>query len=207
MAARDGARLLALVPDGVDPGSGSEPTDGDLVARAVGGDRWAEEALYRRHARAITAAVIRLVGRDDEADDIVQDTFVTAFRRLPSLREGAAFRSWTGKIALNEVRRTLRKRKLLRLVRLDRSEDTSGFAALAVEGTRPDLRAELAELDRIIGKLPVEQRMTWLLHRVEGWSIRETAEALGCSTATMKRRLSAADAAVEVSRSGRGWTT
>ena len=82
---------------------------------------------------------------------------------------------------------------------LDQGVDDASFAALAVEGTRPDLRAELAELDRILKKLPLEQRMTWLLHRVEGWSIRETAGALDCSTATVKRRLSAADSAVGAS--------
>jgi len=197
------ARLVALVRPESD---GSQPDDAALVARAVDGDRWAEEALYRRHAEAITAAVIRMVGRDADADDIVQETFVTAFERLRSLREGAAFRSWTARIALNEVRKTLRKRKLRRLVGLDRGPDGGSFEALAVDGVRPDLRAELAELDRVVAKLPTEQRMIWLLHRVEGWSIRETAESVGCSTATVKRRLSAADAAVDVARTGRGFS-
>lgn len=182
----------------------AEPSDAELVARALTSDRWAEEALYRRHARAISGAVIRLVGHDSDADDIIQDTFVHAFEKLATLRDGAAFRAWVARIALNQVRRHKRRRKLRRLVGLDRSENL-GFAALAVEGTRPDLRAELAELDTILGALPEEQRATWLLHRVEGWSLRETATALECSTATVKRRLSAADSAIEVSRSGRGW--
>lgn len=210
MAGPKSARLLSLVAEDAVPERGQaedgEPTDGELVERAIRGDRWAEEALYRRHARTVTAAVLRLVGRHADADDILQDTFVIAFERLESLRDPNAFRAWVGRIAVNEVRRRLRRRKLMRLVWLDAGEDDASFEALAVHGTRPDLRAELAELDRIVAKLPLEQRMTWLLHRVQGWSIRETSEALDCSTATVKRRLSAADSAIEVSRTGRGWT-
>jgi len=200
--------MLALVSREGRPAAVAEGIDDEtLVERARGGDRWAEEALYRRHAAAVTSAVVRLVGRHADADDIVQDTFVIAFGRLETLRAGSAFRAWVSRIALNEVRRHLRRRKLLQLVHLDRGVDDAGFAARAVDGTRPDLRAELAELDRILATLPVEQRLVWLLHRVEGWSIRETADAVDCSTATMKRRLSAADSAIDVARSGRGWTT
>ena len=209
--ARQSPRLLTLVPaEGRSESSDDrpgEPDDAELVERATAGDRWAEEALYRRHARPITAAVTRMVGRHADADDIVQDTFVVAFERLATLREGAAFRAWVARIAVNQVRRHLRRRRLFGWVRLDRGADDAGFAALAVHGTRPDLAAELAELDRIVARLPAEQRMTWILHRVEGWSLSETAEALGVSSATVKRRLSAADSAVEVSRTGRGWTT
>lgn len=209
MSARARPRLLELVPakKGEARREVGEPTDAELVERAVAGDRWADDALYRRHARAITSAVLRMVGRCGDADDIVQDTFVLAFERLAKLRDGGAFRAWVAKIAVNEVRRHLRQRRALRFVRLDRGEDDVGFAALAVHGTRPDLRAELAELDRVLGRLPVEQRMTWMLHRVEGWSLRETAAALDISTATVKRRLGAADSAIEVARTGRGWTT
>lgn len=183
-----------------------EPEDGALVARAQGGDRWAEEALYRRHARGLTAAVVRILGRAADADDVVQDSFVIAFERLGSLRNPEAFRGWLARIAINEARRRLRRQRVLSRLGLDRGIDDATFDALAVDGTRPDLRAELRELDRILAKLPIEQRVTWLLHRVEGWSLAETAEALDCSSATVKRRLSAADSAIDVARSGRGWS-
>ena len=138
MTARPRPRLLELVPGGgavARVGEASEdvkekpgePGDAELVERAVGGDRWAEEALYRRHARAITSAVLRVVGARSDADDIVQDTFVLAFRRLDSLRDGASFRAWVAKIAVNEVRRAMRKRALLRFMWLDRREEVSGL--------------------------------------------------------------------------------
>ena len=61
-----------------------EPSESDtgLVRRARGGDRWAEEALYRRHARIVTRVVLRIMARSSEAEDVVQDAFVIAFKNL-----------------------------------------------------------------------------------------------------------------------------
>ena len=60
--------------------------DATLVERAIDGDRWAMEALYRRHVQRVTNAVTRVLGRSAEADDVVQDTFVVALDRLGDLR-------------------------------------------------------------------------------------------------------------------------
>ncbi len=176
--------------------------DAELVRRARGGDRWAEEALYRRHVRAVTNAVTRLLGRTADADDVVQDTFVRALERLEDLRDGAAFRSWVQRIAVTLCHRRFRKRKLLRAFGLDRGDDDATLEAHAVEGARPDLVALLRQIDRELDRLSVASRSAWILHRVEGWTLEETADALEVSLATAKRRLAEADARIAPFREG-----
>jgi RNA polymerase sigma-70 factor (ECF subfamily) len=182
--------------DGVD--------DAELVRRARSGDRWAEEMLYRRHAGRVLNAATRMLGRHADADDVMQDAFVTALGKLDRLEDPAKFGAWVVRIAVNGVRMRLRRRKLRRMLGLERGLDAT-LGQLADVGARADLRAELAEVDAVLQRLPTDERLVWLLHRVEGLSLRETAEAVGVSTATVKRKLSAADGAIEVRRSGRGW--
>src|SRR5262245_53670168 len=77
--------------------------DGELVARALSGDRWGREVLYRRHVSYLLGMVVRMLGRRDEAEEIVQDTFVMAFAELGSLRDPGALRGWLGQIAVSFV--------------------------------------------------------------------------------------------------------
>lgn len=167
--------------------------DAELVRRAREGDRWAEEALYRRHVRAVTNAVTRLLGRTSEADDVIQDTFLRALERIEDVRDGVAFRAWIQRIAVTLCHRRFRRRKLLRAFGLDRGDDDAVLAATATEGARPDLVAELREIDRTLDRLSIASRSAWILHRVEGWTLEETADALSVSLATAKRRLAEAD--------------
>jgi RNA polymerase sigma-70 factor (ECF subfamily) len=176
--------------------------DAELVRRARSGDRWAEEALYRRHVRAVTNAVTRLLGRTADADDVVQDTFVRALERLDDLRDGAAFRGWVQRIAVTLCHRRFRRRKLLRVLGLDRDPNDATLEAYAAEGARPDLVATLRQIDRELEKLSVASRSAWILHRVEGWTLEETADALEVSLATTKRRLAEADARIAPFREG-----
>lgn len=172
--------------------SADESDDGSLVVRALEGDRWAFEALYRRHVRRVTNAVTRMVGRTADADDVVQQTFLLAMERLGSLRDPAAFRGWLCRIAVNEVRGRLRKRRWLRRLALDREEDDASLEALATEDASPEVRAELAKLDRVLGELDPQLRIAWMLRFVEGWELTEVAAALDVSLATAKRRIKAA---------------
>src|ERR1041384_6827752 len=93
-----------------------EPTESDeeLVDRARRGDRWAEEALYRRYARTVMRVSLRLLRRTAEAEDVVQDTFVIAFAGLGRLRDGNAFGDWVLSIAVRQVYRRFRRWRLLR---------------------------------------------------------------------------------------------
>lgn len=167
--------------------------DSELVERARNGDRWAEEALYRRHVRAVTNAVTRLLGRVVDADDVIQETFVRAFERIHEVRDGVAFRAWVQRIAVTLCHSRFRRNKLMRMLGLDRGNDDATMDALASQGSRPDLSAELREIERTLQTLPLASRSAWILHRVEGWTLHETANALDISLATAKRRLAEAD--------------
>jgi RNA polymerase sigma-70 factor (ECF subfamily) len=168
--------------------------DGDLVARALAGERWSRDVIYRRHAHYLLAISARLLSSRSEGEEIVQDTFVAAFAQLGRLREPAALRGWLARIAVNLVRRRLRRDRLLRVLGLDRGSDDATLAALAAPALRADDRAELALVDRLLRRMPANLRVAWMLRRVEGLPLAEVASACACSLATAKRRVAAVDA-------------
>jgi RNA polymerase sigma-70 factor (ECF subfamily) len=178
--------------------------DGELVRRALDGDRWAEGALYRKHASRVGAMVVRLLQSRDEAEDVLHDAFVTAFEKLPRLREPDAFRGWLNQIAIMHVRKRLRRRKLTRALGLLPVKDTATLDQLSGSEASAEVRAELGLIDERLQQLPSHQRLAWMLRHVEGYQLDETAEACGCSLATVKRRLKAADEAMKARLSAPG---
>jgi RNA polymerase sigma-70 factor, ECF subfamily len=176
--------------------SADAASDAQLVARAIEGDRWGREMLYRRHATYLLAIAARLLGNRNEGEEVVQDTFVTAFEQLSTLREPAALRGWLAQIAVSQVRRRMRRGRLLRVLGLDRGADDATLAALAAPGTNPDQRVELALIDRAMRGMNANVRIAWMLRMVEGLELAEVASACGCSLATAKRRIAAADSVV-----------
>ena len=168
-------------------------TDAQLVARAIDGERWGREMLYRRHASSLLAMTARLLGNRVEAEEIVQDTFVTGFEQLHTLREPAAVRAWLGQIAVSLVRRRIRRAKLARLIGIDRGADDATMAALADPDLPVDERVELRLVDRLLAGVRTELRLAWMLRRVEGLELAEVASMCGCSLATAKRRIGQVD--------------
>lgn len=180
------------------PVAGAE-SDADLVARAQGGDRWAEEAIYRRHVPMVAGLAMRLLSNRAEAEDVAQETFALALTELRKLREGAALRGWLAQITVSQARRCFRRRRLRRLLGLDTAVDDATFEQLAADaGQSGEVRAELAALDRVLQALPVEERIAWVLRHVEGEALEDVARATECSLATAKRRIAAAEARVRL---------
>ena len=168
--------------------------DAALVVRARGGDRWAEEALFRRHGPRVLATVTRLLGRRSEAEDIAQDTFVVALSELSSLRDPSAFGGWVLRIAVSKVHRVFRRERILRFFGLGDGE--TGIADLAFDGASPDVHAELVLLEARLARLASAERLAWMLRNVEGLALEQVAAACACSLATVKRRIARADVAV-----------
>ena len=172
--------------------------DDEELARRIGrGDRWAEEALYRRYVGTVYATVRRLLGNSEEAEDVVQDTFACAFEIWDQLREPARVKHWLLQIAVRKVHRRFRRRKLLRALGLDRSVDDATLCSMARAEATAETRAELSLLDDVLKKLPAAERVAWMLRYVEGLKLQEIAEDCSCSLATAKRRIAAAHARVE----------
>lgn len=173
----------------------SAPADDDasLVLRARSGDGVAEAMIYRRHARMLAGLAARLTSSRADAEDIVQETFVTALPRLGELREPAALRAWLSRITVSLAQKRLRRRRLLRWLGLDRTEADLPLDAMAAPSCSPEQRAELTRIAAILADCPTPERVAWTLHRVEGETLDDTAAACGCSLATVKRRIAAVE--------------
>ncbi|HKQ68165.1 MAG TPA: RNA polymerase sigma factor [Polyangiaceae bacterium] len=171
---------------------GTSLDDATLVSRALGGDRGAEEALYHRHFHYVMGMVVRLLADRDEAEDVVQDTFANAFDRLSSLRQPENARAWIAQIAVSQVQRRVRKKRLLARLGLHPPADAIHLEALAADAASGETVAELAAVGRVLAELGASERIAWMLQHVEGCGLEEVAALCDCSLATAKRRIAAA---------------
>jgi RNA polymerase sigma-70 factor (ECF subfamily) len=192
MNAREAAVLPLLRPLGAEAA-----LDRELVERALGGEPLAQQLLYRRHVRAVTERVTRLLARSGEAEDVVQDTFVEAFACLPSLEDRSRFGGWLMRIAVHQAHRRFRRRRLLARFGLDRGFDDARLEAVADPGLDPERRLALRRLDAELARLPASLRLAWMLRYVEGCELADAAAQSGCSLATIKRRIQRADARLQ----------
>jgi len=178
-------------------GAPAEETDDEALVRAIrDGAPRAEEELYRRHARAVLLRIQRLVSSRQDAEDALQDTFITALREIGTLREPKALSGWLLKIAVHQAHRRIRRERLLRTLGFGRGGDDEWLAAQARGDLSSEARAELVLLGRSLRGLSATDRIAWTLRWVEDLSLEEVADACGCSLATAKRRIAAAEAVV-----------
>lgn len=175
---------------------GDHPTDAELVARTLADERWAAEALARRHVKPVAAMVTRMIGDRDAADEIVQESFTIAFERLAQLRDPSAVRSWLLTIAARGVRRRFRRNHLLNKIGLSPTAQEPDFSRVVTAAATPEQRAELVLLAKILGRQPAAHRLAWMLRHVEGHSLEESARLCECSLATVKRWIRRVDGRV-----------
>jgi RNA polymerase sigma-70 factor (ECF subfamily) len=137
----------------------------------------------------------RLLGKDDEVEDVIQEACFNALNSLHRLRDPEAFGPWLAGIVVRMVRRVHRRRGLLRRFGLYSSAPADPDLALS-PSTPPDVASELRLIYRVLDTLSTEARLVLLLRRVEGYSLPEIAELLKCSLSTIKRRWSEAERAL-----------
>lgn len=136
----------------------------------------------------VNGLAFRLVGRDADLDDLVQDCFAEAWRSLGRLKEPAAFSSWLGAIVVRTAHKLIRRRRLL--ARLGFCAQCAIDLDELVSPTAPaDVRAELASIYGVVETWPAGIRLAFLLRRVEGLDLEEVATLTGTSVATVKRRI------------------
>jgi RNA polymerase sigma-70 factor, ECF subfamily len=167
----------------------------ELIGLACGGSGAACREIMRRNNRRLFRAARGIIGSDWEAEEVVQDAYVRAFRALGAFREEAALGTWLTRIVINEAQGRLRgRRETLPLTELD--EKTMGeiiqFPSGALNAD-PERQAAIGEirilLEGAIDALPVPFREVFILRQVEGLSTEETAAALSIETETVKTRL------------------
>jgi RNA polymerase sigma-70 factor (ECF subfamily) len=180
----------------------AEWSDEALVERAQAGDLNAFETLVSRYERRIWALAKQMLQHDQDAEDVVQDTFLTALEHLHALRHGERFGAWLKQIATRLAYRVLAKRKRTPTESLDAllSEDPDEEETML---PRPQLVADWRDspeallqrketmrlIEEALQQLPEKYRVVFWLRDVEQLSTRETAEALGISEANVKVRL------------------
>lgn len=192
---------LRAVPSA--PAAPVAPSDAALVVAARAGEEWAREALCRRHARLVLGLAHRLLGRDDEADDLAQESFAQALASLDSLAEPQAFVGWMKSIVVRTAHKLVRRRALMRRFGLGRGAEAIDHERFVSPDAPPDVRAELRAVYAIIEALPARERIALVLRRVEGLSHEDVAERLDVSLSTAKRLAASSDAALARAMEGR----
>jgi RNA polymerase sigma-70 factor, ECF subfamily len=180
-----------------DPGLGvwrvRTASDEELVALSQGGDTESFNQLILRWERPIFALAYRVIGSEEEARDVCQETFLRAFRALKGFKGQAKFSSWLYRIALNLCRDWIRRESRKPFVPVPEGVDILDLAS-------PDKSAESVEdlvarkhLSRLVGEamleLPEEQRTAIILKEYHGLTFQEIADMLGCPLSTVKTRL------------------
>jgi len=168
-------------------------TDEELVARSKTGDIDSFNQLVKRWERPIFALAYRTLGREEDARDVTQETFLRAFRALSGFKGDAKFSSWLYRIALNLCRDWIRKERRAPIVAVPEGVDVEHLAAERgpVE-TVEDLaaRAELSrEVARAMDYLPSEQRQAIILKEYHGLTFQEIADLMRCPLSTVKTRV------------------
>ena len=168
--------------------------DSALVCLAQGGDLCAFNRIVTRYQNQIVNLAARMLGSRTQAEDVAQETFISAYRSLAGFR-GGNLRSWLMRIAANGSRDVLRRRRRRSERSLEESLESPSFQPVSDEVTPDEAaqRSELnAELQRAILTLSLDQRTALVLVDVQGLSYGEAAEAMDVSVGTVKSRLSRA---------------
>ncbi len=169
--------------------------DAAMVAAMRAGNRAAIAAFYDRHHAHVLRTLTRVLGPERELSDLHHDVLVSALGSLDELRDPAALRSWLTSIAVFTARTRILRRKRgwwLRLLPWNELPEIESEA----EGEAP--RAEITEALRatyaVLDELPVDERVPFALRFIGGMELTEVACACSVSLATIKRRLTRAEA-------------
>lgn len=151
------------------------------------------DEAFRTYSAYVAAIGLRLLGRPEEVDDLVQDVFIEAHKGFHTIRDPKGVKRWLARVTVRVAHRRLARRRRWRFLRLG---DDFDYSALPDGGASPEMRALLARVYAKLDSLPVEQRVAWALRHVQGERLDAVALLCGCSLATAKRRIAAAHAAI-----------
>ncbi|HYM24455.1 MAG TPA: RNA polymerase sigma factor [Vicinamibacterales bacterium] len=160
-------------------------TDADLVSRSLDGDVDAFETIYRQYSARIFSLACRMAGSPEDGEDLLQEVFLQAFRKLDSFKGDAALGTWLYRLALNHCLDYVRSRQA-RMKKLTDTLDADASLEPAARRTTPIAKLDL---DRAIERLPDGCREAFVLHDVEGFDHKEVGELLGIAEGTSKSQV------------------
>ncbi|HEY1916497.1 MAG TPA: RNA polymerase sigma factor [Streptosporangiaceae bacterium] len=178
-------------PPAAAPGEGSDLDDTTLVARARDGDAVSYEQLVLRYQGPMYRLALRMLGNRADAEDVVQEVFLSVWRRLGTLADDAAFVAWLYRMTTNRCLNVIRARRPSADVDFD--EQPSGSPAGRPERAA-EVSAQLTVLTGALEQLTAEQRACWLLREVHGRSYDEIAQTLGTTGTAVRGRIARARA-------------
>ena len=156
-------------------------TDRELVESIViTGDELAFRELYRRHTPRLYQLILRLAGCEQDAEDVVQESWIRATEAAANFRWESGFNTWLTGIAINRFKELLRKRNRWPQIGLDQVNEPE---------IRADHVGERVDLQRALDLLPVGYRTVLVLHDLEGYRHEEIAQQLGIAAGTSKSQL------------------
>jgi RNA polymerase sigma factor (sigma-70 family) len=160
---------------------------GDLIDRCRSGERSAHYKIYKLYSKAMFNVAYRITAREEDAEDALQEAFISAFRNLESYRGESAFGAWIKRIVVNKAINILKKRRFESIPDDDRWD--------VAEDTDPSEYKEELTVDRVkqaIGQLPDGYRAVLSLYLLEGYDHQEIAEILNITESTSKSQLNRA---------------
>jgi RNA polymerase sigma-70 factor (ECF subfamily) len=162
--------------------------DFELARRCRNGDATAFEELYRAHAGRIYGLVFRMAGSTQEAEDLLQEVFLQAHRKLAGFRGDSSLGTWLYRLAVNQCLDFLRGRQA-KMTRSTQSLDDDGADEPAAAAPVVPAAVSRLDLERSIARLPAGCRAAFILHDVEGFEHQEVAQMLGVSEGTSKSQV------------------
>ncbi len=155
-----------------------------LAASCKDGDRKAQKALFDALAPKMMAVCLRYMGNREDAEDILQEGFISLFTKIDSYQGAGSFEGWARRIFVNTALMHLRRTDALGL-----SDDIENARGLFTEEATPVQKMAYKDLLRMIASLPPDARTVFNMYVVEGYSHKEIAQELGCTEATSRSKL------------------
>jgi len=166
----------------------SPAADLELAQRCGRGDPDAFEQLYRAHAGRLYTLIVRMVTSAETAEDLLQEVFLNAYRKVSSFRGDSSLGTWLYRMAVNHCLDYLRGRQG-KMARTTDSIDEEGMAEPVAAAPLVASSISRLDLERAIGQLPDGCRTAFVLHDVEGFEHHEIAKLLGISEGTSKSQV------------------
>ncbi|NNG20043.1 RNA polymerase sigma factor SigM [Naumannella sp. ID2617S] len=167
-----------------------ERTDHELLRAHVDGDEGAFAIIVTRHKDRLWAVALRTMRNPEEAADALQDAYISAFRRAHTFRGDAQVTTWLHRVVVNACLDRIRRNKVRRAEPLPEDPDRAAELGVADESDQLEVKERRADVTAALAQINADQRAALVLVDMEGYSVEEAAQILGCAVGTIKSRCS-----------------